>query len=117
MYWIESKPRIQRSNLNGTDIKELVTSTGTPLVMALNPLKGRMYWADGGNSHIMSSDMDGQNSHNMFMKDLDPVAMALYGTILGCLVIPYGNLRTIIICFMLRVTSYRKLYLFDERIL
>ncbi|KAK2144187.1 hypothetical protein LSH36_778g00035 [Paralvinella palmiformis] len=84
MYWIESKPLIQRSNLNGTDIKELVTSIGFPLVMALDPLKGRMYWADGSNGHIMSSDMDGQNSHEMFMNVLNPLAMALYDIILIC---------------------------------
>jgi len=112
MYWIESMPRIQRSNLNGTDIKELVTSTGTPLVMALNPLKGRMYWADGSNGHIMSSDMDGQNSHEMFTNVLNPLAMALYGMILGYPVIKCSILSTIIICFMSRVSPYRKLYLF-----
>jgi len=84
MYWTETTPRIQRANLNGTDIEELVNgSLGMPLVLTLNPSAGRMYWADGEKGHFMSSDMDGQNSKEMFVKEIDPIAMALYGTISG----------------------------------
>ncbi|KAK2139037.1 hypothetical protein LSH36_2107g00010 [Paralvinella palmiformis] len=80
MYWTETTPRIQRANLNGTDIEELVNgSLGMPLVLTLNPSAGRMYWADGEKGHFMSSDMDGQNSKEMFVKEIDPIAMALYG--------------------------------------
>ena len=80
MYWIESTPRIQRANLDGSDIKELLGMC-VGLALTINPSRGRMYWVDACDNQVKSNDMDGQNIEDIYNPEIEPAAMALYGTI------------------------------------
>ena len=61
IYWADSDTRkIQRSNLDGTKIEDLVTEgLQNPQRIALDPIAGKIYWADKGAIH--RADLDGKN--------------------------------------------------------
>ena len=63
MYWTNSTARkIQRANLDGTNIQDLVT-TGlvAPESIALDIAAGKMYWTDTGADRIQRANLDGTN--------------------------------------------------------
>ena len=63
MYWTDTNPpKIQRADLNGANIKDLVT-TGLRLPgdIALDMAAGKMYWTDWGSDTIHRADLDGSN--------------------------------------------------------
>ena len=54
MYWTDSSTdKIQRANLDGSNVQDLVT-TGlkTPTSIALDLVNGKMYWADSSTDTI-----------------------------------------------------------------
>ena len=63
MYWTDyGTDKIQRANLNGTDVEDLVTTElPVPLGIALDVAGGKMYWTgtDDGAGKICRANLDG----------------------------------------------------------
>ena len=59
MYWIdyEGGGKIRRSNLNGSNIENLVTGLAEPVDIALDVVSGKIYWTNIGK--IQRSNLDG----------------------------------------------------------
>ncbi len=80
MYWTDyGTEKIQRANLDGSNVEDLVT-TGltTPLGIALDVGRGKMYWADGGTSKIQRANLDGSNVEDLITTGLTtPLGIAL----------------------------------------
>ena len=69
MYWIDAglSGKIQRANLDGTQMEDLVTDlVGSPRNLALDPGGDKMYWTDGGTtrhrSRIQRANLDGSEA-------------------------------------------------------
>ncbi len=70
---------IQRSNLDGSDVEDLVT-TGlkNPWVIALDVSGGKMYWTDPGTDKIQRSNLDGSGVEDLVTTGLvSPASIAL----------------------------------------
>ena len=65
MYWAIAAPgasRIQRSDLNGANVEDLVTTgLSLPGSIALYTAGDRMFWTDWGSDTIHCADLDGSN--------------------------------------------------------
>ncbi len=57
MYWMDrGTDKIQRSNLDGSGVEDLVTTNlAAPVGIALDVSGGKMYWVDGGADKIQQS--------------------------------------------------------------
>ena len=72
MYWTDvGTHKIQRANLDGSNIEDLVT-TGLiyPQGIALDIAGDKMYWTDGGTDKIQRANLDGSN-----IEDLIPTGL------------------------------------------
>ena len=84
MYWTdtgtsESAAKIQRANLDGSGVEELVT-TGlfSPADVALDPGSGKMYWTDFGIDKIQRANLDGSGVEELVSTGLSsPTGLAL----------------------------------------
>ena len=66
MYWTDSgTDKIQRSNLDGTNIEDLVTGLTDLRGIAIDGGNGKMYWTDRGTKKIQRSDLDGTNVEDL----------------------------------------------------
>ena len=71
MYWTDLYPgKIQRANLDGTNVQDIVTGLGRPVGIALDLAGGKMYWTDRDNHNfndpnartkILRANIDGSN--------------------------------------------------------
>ena len=63
MYWtVEDEKKIQRANLDGTNIQDIVTrGLETPESIALDIAGGKMYWTDTAADKIQRANLDGTN--------------------------------------------------------
>ena len=58
--------KIQRSDLDGSNVEDLITSgLHTPVWLALDVSGGKMYWTDWGTDRIRRADLDGSNVENL----------------------------------------------------
>ena len=67
LYWTDTgTDKIQRANLDGTNVQDLVT-TGLerPDGIALDLAGGKMYWADFGTDKIQRANLDGTNVQDL----------------------------------------------------
>ena len=65
MYWTDAgTDKIQRANLDGSVVEDLVTSglRILPAGIALDVAAGKMYWTDRGNECIQRANLDGSAS-------------------------------------------------------
>ena len=80
MYWTdEGTDKIQRSNLDGSGVEDLVT-TGleAPESIALDVSGGKMYWTEQGTDKIQRSNLDGSGVEDLVTTGLDrPDGIAL----------------------------------------
>ncbi len=79
MYWTDWARGIQRSNLDGSGIEDLVT-TGLvfPNGLALDVSGGKMYWTDWGAKKIQRSNLDGSDVEDLVTSGLEsPGGIAL----------------------------------------
>ena len=79
IYWANAgTQKIQRANLDGSNIEDLVT-TGltTPSGITLDALAGKMYWTDGGSGTIQRADLDGSNVQDLVTGLTEPFGIAL----------------------------------------
>ena len=58
MYWTDNRGRIQRANLDGSQIETLVSGLGYPNGIALDMAGGKMYWTDN-RGRIQRANLDG----------------------------------------------------------
>ncbi|MCE2449939.1 MAG: hypothetical protein J4F35_16675 [Candidatus Latescibacteria bacterium] len=63
MYWT-SAGRIQRANLDGSNIEDLVTGLGWARDLALDVAGGKMYWMTGA-GRIQRANLDGSNIEDL----------------------------------------------------
>jgi low density lipoprotein receptor-related protein 5/6 len=63
MYWTDTLTnKIQRANLDGSNVTDLITGLNNPRGIALNLSVGLIYWTNLGNGTIQSANLaDGSN--------------------------------------------------------
>jgi hypothetical protein len=66
---------VRRANLDGTDVEVLVTGQQTPWGIAVDPLGGRMWWADRDTGKIQRADLDGSNVQDVVLGLDDPTGI------------------------------------------
>ena len=71
MYWTdEGTGKIQRANLGGSNVQDLVTQSDgleAPEGIALDMRGGQMYWTDTRTGKIQRADLDGSNVHDLIV--------------------------------------------------
>ena len=79
LYWTDARTdRIQRSNLDGSDLRTLVTGLEKPRDIALDRDGGRMYWTDSGSEKIQRAHLDGSHVEDLVTEGLQlPRGLAL----------------------------------------
>ncbi len=81
IYWTDSSTqKIQRSDLDGSNIEDLVTapSITQPSSIAVDLTNSKMYWADNGADKIQRSDLDGSNIEDLVTTGINtPSGIAL----------------------------------------
>ena len=67
IYWTDaSTDKIQRANLDGSNVQDLVTlGLETPVSIALDVRGGKMYWTDLGTKKIQRANLDGSNVQDL----------------------------------------------------
>ena len=62
VYWTDSDTgKIQRANLNGSNVEDLVTGARMPNDIAVDAAGGKMYWADYESKQISRANLNGTN--------------------------------------------------------
>ena len=76
IYWA-SGSRIQRANLDGTDIKTVVGGLDRPIGIDLDIPENKIYWADRRDYNIGRADLDGTNAQIVIGGLGSPVDVAI----------------------------------------
>ncbi len=78
MYWTDfSTAKIQRANLDGSSVEDLVTTgLSAPFGIALDVAAGKMYWPDAGTLKIQRANLDGTSVEDL-VTGLNPFGIAL----------------------------------------
>ena len=102
IYWLDrGTDRIQRSNLDGSGLEDLVTAgLSDPTDLALDAAGGKMYWTDDGTNKIQRSNLDGSQVEDLVTAglagpaglELDIAAGTMYWTDHGTGKIQRSNL-------------------------
>jgi sugar lactone lactonase YvrE len=82
MYWTNQNfpPKIQRANLNGAGVEDLVTGLSIPIGIALDVAAGKMYWTDSGPDKIQRANLDGTGVEDLIttgISDAQGIALDL----------------------------------------
>ncbi|MCY3737494.1 MAG: T9SS type A sorting domain-containing protein [Gemmatimonadaceae bacterium] len=80
MYWTNagSRDRIQRADIDGSNVQDLVTSgLRDPIDVALDLIKGKIYWTDQGTDKIQRANLDGSSVEDLITTLDYPVGIAL----------------------------------------
>ena len=80
MYWTDwGTDKIQRADLDGSGVEDLVTGLNQPRGIALDLGDGRMYWPDWGTDKIQRANLDGSGVEDLVTSAglLTPQAIAL----------------------------------------
>jgi hypothetical protein len=78
MYWVnQADGKIQRANLVGTDVEDVVTGLDIPRGIALNVGWGKVYWTDINSDKIQRANLDGSNIENLLTGLGNPIGIAL----------------------------------------
>ena len=77
MYWVDNRlDAIRRSNLDGTQVENLLTGVEEPEDIALDLDADRMYWMEQGTNSIRRAGLDGENVETLVEVE-DPQSIAL----------------------------------------
>ena len=75
MYWVNAgTDKIQRANLDGSGVEDLVTSTSGlihPIGLELDLGAGKMYWSDDGTDKIQRANLDGSGVEDLLTSGLE----------------------------------------------
>ncbi|MDE3258585.1 MAG: hypothetical protein OYM47_12180 [Gemmatimonadota bacterium] len=80
LYWTDwGTDKIQRSNLDGSGIEDLVTGGGLdgPDGLALDMAGGKMYWTDAGTNKVQRANLDGSGVEDLVTGLGIPYGLAL----------------------------------------
>ncbi len=78
MYWTDWRlQKIRRADLDGSNIKTIVTGLDTPDGIALDVDEGKIYWADLNAHKIQRVDLDGSNIKTIVTGGITPNGIAL----------------------------------------
>ena len=79
LYWSDARTdRIQRAELDGSDLRTLVGGLMQPRDLALDRDGGRMYWTDSGADKIQRAHLDGSKVEDLVTEGLkEPFGIAL----------------------------------------
>ena len=78
MYWADQQTnKIQRANLDGTNVEDLVTGLSGPVGIALDIDGGKVYWADLASNKIQRANLDGSNVEDLVIGLGGSVGIAL----------------------------------------
>ena len=69
--------KIQRANLDGTNIENVLTGLHTPIDIALDFSGGKMYWTDWYTGKVQCANFDGSNLKDLVLGLDHPVGIAL----------------------------------------
>ena len=70
--------KIQRANLDGTNVQDIVTGLDEPIGIALDVAGGKIYWTDEGTHKIQRANLDGTNVQDIVVTGLVfPTGIAL----------------------------------------
>lgn len=77
IYWVnEMLDHIQRANLDGSDVEDLVTWTFSN-ALTLDRSRGKIYWTDYSMNAIRRANLDGSNVEDLATTMGEPVSLAL----------------------------------------
>ena len=78
MYWADyGTDKIQRADLNGSNVEDLISGLNNPFGIALDVGGGKMYWTDYGTNKIQRADLDGSNVEDLISGLSRPYGIAL----------------------------------------
>ncbi len=78
IYWTDfGTDKIQRSDLDGSNVTDLVTGLISPYGIALDLTNSKIYWTDDGTNKIQRSDLDGSNVTDIVTGLNQPSGIAL----------------------------------------
>ena len=78
VYWTDYRTgKIQRANLDGTQIQDIVTGLWGPYDIALDIGRGKMYWTEQSSGIIRRANLDGTQTENLVTGLDDPAGIAL----------------------------------------
>ena len=78
MYWTDFGTNIiQRANIDGTDVQELVTGLGAPIDIAIDVSAGKMYWTNRDTDMIQRANLDGSDVEDLYTGIDMPYGIAL----------------------------------------
>ena len=78
IYWTDySTGKIQRANLDGSGVQDLVTGLRNPRDIALDMSGGKMYWTDMGTGKIQRANLDGSGIQDLVTGLRNPKDIAL----------------------------------------
>ncbi len=80
LYWSDwGTDKIQRANLDGSNVEDLVTSAGLdgPDGLSLDLAGGKIYWADAGTNKIQRANLDGSGIEDLVTGLGIPYGLAL----------------------------------------
>uniref|UniRef100_W4VRP1 Sortilin-related receptor n=1 Tax=Corethrella appendiculata TaxID=1370023 RepID=W4VRP1_9DIPT len=69
--WSAVKPSVSRSNLDGSDVKQLFSKPDVvwPNGVTIDFIAERLYWVDASKDYIASCDLNGKNFHKVLQQD------------------------------------------------
>ena len=78
IYWTGwDTGKIQRANLDGSNVEDLVTGLHLVGTLALDMASGKMYWIDLGPGKIQRANLDGSNVEDLVTGLESPIGLAL----------------------------------------
>ncbi len=78
MYWTDTGAgQIQRANLDGSDVADLVQGLTTPTDIAVDVTGEKIYWTDAGLGQIQRANLDGSNVEYLITGLSSPTGIAL----------------------------------------
>ncbi|KAA3604632.1 MAG: T9SS C-terminal target domain-containing protein [Calditrichaeota bacterium] len=78
MYWADSGTnKIQRANLDGSSVEDLITGVNGARGMDLDLTSGKMYFTDTGTFKVARADLDGSNVEDLVTGLAGPQSVAL----------------------------------------
>ncbi len=103
MYWVDTDTfKIQRADLDGGNVEDLVTGLGGPRRLKLDLFHGKMYWTDDGplTNTISRANLDGSSVEDIVTTgliapagmEIDPQAGKIYWTDFGTDKLQMSNL-------------------------
>ena len=100
MYWtVLGTGKVQRANLDGANVQDLVTGLEHPVGIALDVAGGKMYWTDWEAGKVQRANLDGANVQDLvtglgwpYSIALDVAGGKMYWTVLGTDKVQRANL-------------------------